>query len=443
MARIAIIGTGISGLASAFFLHARNDIAVYEKNDRRGGHSRTLTVQHGDRAIPVDTGFIVFNERNYPNLTALFRLLGVRIKNSDMSFGLTVDNGRLEWGARNLDSIFGQRRNIVRPRFIKLVMDVIRFNRDVAAEAERAPDLTLGGLLSHMGMDDWFLRHYLLPMAGAIWSCPPRQMLDFPARVFIRFFVNHHLLSFSGQPQWLTLEGGAQTYVERLSAPFADRVKTGCGAVRVRRDGNGVVVEDSLGGSERFDQVVFGCHADEALALLADADEAERAALSAISYQKNFAVLHRDESIMPRNRRCWASWVYHADGAGDETAISVSYWMNSLQGIDPAYPLFVTLNPNRPIAEDKIFDTHVFHHPVFDFAALAGQAALKAMQGRRRIWFCGAHLGHGFHEDGLVSAMAVAQALGAPAPWTEAREKTGRDGARPLREAGGVAVAAE
>jgi hypothetical protein len=419
MAKIAVIGTGISGLSAAWLLHRRHDITIYEKNTRPGGHSRTLTVRHDDRDIAVDTGFIVFNERNYPNLTQLFRRLGVTIKHSDMSFGLTVDNGRLEWGAKSLGAIFGQRRNLVRPRFLKLLYDITRFNISVEAIVANAPEMTLGGLLAHMRMGDWFLRHYLLPMAGAIWSCPPRQMLAFPARTFVRFFVNHHLLSVSGQPQWLTVEGGSQTYVERLVAPLADRLRTNCGVARVTRDSDGVVVEDLAGNAERYDQVVFGCHADEALALLGDADEAERTALSAISYQKNLAVLHSDTSVMPKNKPCWASWVYHADDAGSETKISVTYWMNTLQGIDPRYPLFVTLNPHQAIEEDKIFDRHVFDHPVFDFAAMAGQVALKQMQGRRRAWFCGAHLGHGFHEDGLNSAMAVAEALGAPAPWTQ------------------------
>lgn len=419
MAKIAVIGTGISGLAAAWMLHRRHDVTVYEKNARPGGHSRTMTVRHGDRDIAVDTGFIVFNERNYPNLTQLFRRLNVPVKNSDMSFGLTVDDGRLEWGAKSLSAIFGQRRNLVRPRFFKLLYDVFRFNQGVVAEVERAPHLTLGGLLAKMRMGDWFLRHYLLPMAGAIWSCPPRQMLEFPARTFVRFFVNHHLLSLRGQPQWLTVDGGSQIYVERLAASLGERLRLNCGAVRVTRDDGGVIVQDSTGSAERYDQVVFGCHADEALALLADADEDERAALAPIGYQKNLAVLHSDERVMPRNRPCWASWIYHAEDAGAETKISVSYWMNSLQGIDERYPLFVTLNPHRPIAEEKIFDRHQFDHPVFDFAAIGAQAALKQMNGRRHTWFCGAHLGHGFHEDGLVSAMAVAAALRAPAPWAE------------------------
>ena len=419
MAKIAVIGTGISGLSAAWLLGRRHDVTVYEKNVRPGGHSRTLTVCHSGRDIAVDTGFIVFNEHNYPNLTQLFRRLGVTAKDSDMSFGLTVDDGRLEWGAKSLSAVFGQRRNLLRPRFLKLIYDVSRFNSSVEAEVERDPGVTLGVLLARMRLGDWFLRHYLLPMAGAIWSCPPRQMLEFPARTFVRLFVNHHLLSFTGQHQWRTVDGGSQVYVSRLADALGERLRLNCGVSRVTREDAGVTVEDVTGSAERYDQVVFGCHADEALALLGDADQAERAALSPFTYQKNLAVLHRDTRVMPRNRPCWSSWVYHAEDAGAETKISVTYWMNSLQGIDERYPLFVTLNPHKEIAQDKIFDQHWFDHPVFDFPALAGQAALKEMNGRRGTWFCGAHLGHGFHEDGLKSAMAVAEGLGAPAPWIE------------------------
>jgi predicted NAD/FAD-binding protein len=432
MAKIAVIGTGIAGLSAAHLLHAHHDITVYEKSERPGGHSRTVTVRHGDRDIAVDTGFIVFNERNYPNLTALFRRLGVTVKDSDMSFGLTVDNGRLEWGAKSLSAVFGQRGNLVRPRFLKLVYDVLRFNAQVEATVAQSPHLTLGALLAHMKLGDWFKRNYLLPMAGAIWSCPPCQMLEFPALTFVRFFANHRLLSMTGQPQWKTLEGGSQTYVERLSAPFADRIRIGCGAVRVMRYDGGVTVQDSKGGMDHFDQLVFACHADEALALLADPSAQEHKALSAIRYQRNLAVLHCDTGVMPKNKPCWASWVYHADGSGDEPDISVTYWMNTLQGIDQRYPLFVTLNPNRPIADEHVFDRHVFDHPVFDFGALAGQVALKAIQGEQRTWFCGAHMGHGFHEDGLVSAMRVAEALGAPAPWATPAPAADKPGFRPV-----------
>jgi predicted NAD/FAD-binding protein len=445
MAKIAVIGTGISGLAAAYLLHAHHDITVYEKADRPGGHSRTVTVQHGDRTIAVDTGFIVFNERNYPNLTALFQRLGANVKDSDMSFGLTVDNGRLEWGAKSLSAVFGQRINLLRPKFLKLVFDVMRFNAQVEATVEQSPEMTLGALLTHMKLGDWFRRNYILPMAGAIWSCPPCQMLEFPARTFVRFFTNHSLLSIKGQPQWRTLEGGSQAYVERLIAPFADRVRLGAGAAQVTRLEDGVEVRDGAGRVDRFDEIIFACHADEALAALTDPSVEERKALGAIRYQRNLAILHRDTAVMPKNRPCWASWVYHADGQGDEPEISVTYWMNSLQGIDKNYPLFVTLNPNREIAEDKIFDRHVFDHPVFDFGALAAQAVLKQIQGQRNTWFCGAHLGHGFHEDGLVSAMRVAEALGAPAPWTQGamaeKAKPGRIGYRPVRPPHEVPVA--
>jgi predicted NAD/FAD-binding protein len=417
MKKIAIIGTGISGLSAAYLLSRRYDVTVYEKQARLGGHSRTVDVAYGDTNIAVDTGFIVFNERNYPNLTALFRHLDVPVKNSDMSFALTVGNGWLEWGAKDLAAILGQRRNLLRPKFLKLFADVMRFNKDAVAEVQRAPDVSVDGLIRRMGLGDWFRRHYLLPMAGAIWSCPPCQMLEFPASSLVHFFANHNLLSMNGQPQWLTVEGGARTYVEHLARALQPRIRVACGAVQIERVASGATVTDERGDVRAYDEVVLACHSDEALSILKDASAQERAALGAIRYQPNIAVLHKDESFMPKRKSCWASWVYHSDGVGDEPAISVSYWMNSLQGIDKRYPLFVTLNPAKPIAPGDIFDTHLFAHPVFDFAAMRAQQDIKAMQGERNTWFCGAYLGHGFHEDGLVSAMNVAERLGVQAPW--------------------------
>ena len=417
MAKIAIIGTGIAGLSVSYLLHQKHQITVYEKGARLGGHSRTITVKHGDRIIPVDTGFIVFNERNYPNLTALFRRLGVRIKNSDMTYALSARDGWLEWGAKDLNAMFGQRRNLVRPQFLNLFREVMRFNGQVAERVKKEPAITLGALIDKMGLGDWFKRYYLLPMAGAIWSAAPQQMLAFPAHVFVTFFENHGLLSMSGQPQWLTVDGGSQTYVEKIAHPFRDRIRLNSGATRVERNATGVRVTDTTGDTSDFDHVVFACHSDEALAILADAGEAERTSLSAIKYQRNDAVLHKDPRFMPKRKRCWASWNYHTDGRDDETAVSLSYWMNNLQSIDEAYPLFVTLNPATEIPEENVFDRHVFHHPVFDTAAIAAQARLQRMQGQRNTWFCGAYMRHGFHEDGLVSAMAVAEALGTPAPW--------------------------
>jgi len=417
MKKIAVIGTGISGLSAAYFLNRAHDVTVYEKQTRPGGHSRTIDVDYGDRTISVDTGFIVFNRRNYPNLTALFRILDVPVKNSDMSFALTVADGWLEWGAKNLRAILGQPSNVFRPRFLRLFADVVRFNNGALAEAARFPHLTVGGMIESMRLGDWFRRHYLLPMAGAIWSCPPSHILDFPARALVQFFANHGLLSINGQPQWLTVDGGSKIYVEKLAADFGGRLRAGCGVASVARTPRGIRVTDAEGGSNLYDDVIFACHSDEALALLRDATDAERNALGAIRYQPNLAVLHKDTSFMPKRKACWASWVYNSDGKGNEPAVSVTYWMNNLQGIDRRHPLFVTLNPARAIASENVLDICQFAHPVFDFAAMEAQKALNEMQGLNNTWFCGAYLGHGFHEDGLVSAMRVAERLGAPAPW--------------------------
>jgi predicted NAD/FAD-binding protein len=421
MTRIAIIGTGISGLGAAYLLHRRHDITVYEKAGRVGGHSRTVTVDYDGKTIPVDTGFIVFNEKNYPQLSAMFRHLHVPTHKSDMTFAASIRNGWLEWGAKDTNAVFGQRRNLLRPKFGLLIRDVFRFNSHAEATVERHPHLTLDGLIETLGLGDWFRRYYLLPMSSAIWSCPPCEMLRFPAHTLIRFFANHHLLSAGGQPQWYTVSGGAGEYVKRLTAPFAHRIRVNCGAARVTRSERGVTVTDVVGKRAVYDHVVFASHGDETLRLLADAGAEERDALSAFRYQPNLAVLHRDTSVMPRNRRCWASWNYASDGDPDDPALSVTYWMNRLQGIPSETPLFVTLNPKRPIAPDLVFDRHLFDHPVFDRAAIAAQARLQAMQGIRNTWFCGAHLRHGFHEDGLASAVHVARLLGAETPWQAPR----------------------
>jgi len=417
MARIAVIGTGVSGLGSAYLLHPDHDITVYEKAGRIGGHSRTVTVDYDGQAIPVDTGFIVFNRPNYPNLSGLFAHLGVSTHASDMTFAASIRDGWLEWGAKDLDSVIGQRRNLLRPRFGLLVRDVIRFNTQAQDMVERHPELSLDGLITKLGLGEWFRRYYLLPMSGAIWSCPPCEMMNFPARTLVRFFANHHLMSFTGQPQWRTVTGGSQEYVKRLTASFTHRIRTHCGAVAVTRQDGKVQVKDTSGSVETYDQVVMASHGDETLALLKDADRDEKSALGAFRYQKNRAVLHRDQSLMPRRRRCWASWVYTSDGEFLHPKITVTYWMNKLQGIEERYPLFVSLNPKRDISQDLIFDQTDFDHPVFDQGALAAQGRIATLQGSRSTWFAGAHLGHGFHEDGLASAVRVARGLGATIPW--------------------------
>ncbi len=421
MAKIAIIGSGISGLGAAYLLNRHHDITVYEKDRSPGGHARTVTVDYGGEQIAVDTGFIVFNEPNYPHLSALFRHLGVPTHRSDMSFAATIRDGWLEWGAKDLNAVFGQRRNLLRPNFARLSHDVFRFNARAERLVAADPGLTLDGMIAALGLGDWFRRYYLLPMCSAIWSCPPGEMLRFPALTLIRFMANHRLLSANGQPQWYTVTGGSREYVTRLTQSFSHRIRTGCAAVRVTRNAMGATVSDARGEQRSFDHVVFASHADDTLRILSDAGPDERAALSAFRYQKNLAVLHKDPTAMPKRRRCWASWNYLSDGDATEPALSVTYWMNRLQDIADDCPLFVTLNPKRPIADDKTFESHRFEHPVFDHAAIAAQSHIQAMQGARNTWFCGAHLRYGFHEDGLASAVHVARLLGAPAPWQAAK----------------------
>jgi predicted NAD/FAD-binding protein len=440
MARIAIVGTGISGLGSAYLLNPDHEVTVYEKAPRIGGHSRTVNLDYDGTQVAVDTGFIVFNRPNYPNLSGLFDHLGVPTHESDMTFAATISDGWLEWGARDLNSVIGQRRNLLRPRFALLVRDVMRFNRRAETTVEHHPHLTLEGLINHLRLGDWFRRYYLLPMSGAIWSCPPAEMLRFPARTLVRFFANHHLLSYTGQPQWRTVTGGSQEYVARLTAPFAHCIRTSCAAVQVTRQDGKVQIRDAQGGLEIYDHVVMASHGDETLALLSDADAQERTLLSCFRYQKNRAVLHRDTRMMPRRRRCWASWVYRSDG-GAEPRIGVTYWMNLLQGIDQRHPLFVSLNPREAIPEEMVFDTCEFDHPVFDSAAITAQPRLQAIQGQRNTWFAGAHLGHGFHEDGLASAVKVARALGANVPWQ--RPDAAQQKSRPIIAFPGKPVAAE
>ncbi len=420
MAKIAIVGTGISGLAAGYLLHPRHEITVYEKACRIGGHTRTVTVDYDGVRIPVDTGFIVFNEKNYPHLSAMFRHLDVAAHKSSMTFAATIRDGWLEWSAKDIDSIVGQRRNLLRPRFGLLLRDVLRFNAEAVDAVERHPDLTLDELMTTLRLGEWFRRYYLLPMSGAIWSCPPREMLAFPARTLVQFFANHHLLNARGQPQWYTVTGGSQEYVSRLTADYAHRIRIGCGAADIRRSGARATVTDTQGNSEVYDHVVLACHANEALALLGDADAREREALGAFRYQKNIAVLHGDTGVMPKRKRCWASWVYTSDDRDDDPAISVTYWMNRLQAIRADRPLFVTLNPIHEIEPKRVFDTHSFDHPVFDRAAVAAQPKVQALQGTRNTWFCGAHLRHGFHEDGLASAVHVARLFGIEPPWQTA-----------------------
>jgi predicted NAD/FAD-binding protein len=432
---IAIVGSGISGMAAAWLLSRRHRVTVFEKDGRLGGHANTVLVQAGDRAVPVDTGFIVYNEANYPNLVALFDHLQVPTKRSSMSFAVSIDDGALEYsGGGRLNGLLAQRRNLVRPRFWSMVQDILRFYREAPRDLSlgRLEGVTLGDYVTESGYSEAFVEDHLLPMAAAIWSSPLAAMRDHSAASIVRFFENHGLLRLQDRPQWRTVDGGSREYVRRLTAGYADRVRLRCGARKVLRRGRGVWIEDQAGTLSHFDHVVIATHADEALDLLDDPSPLEFELLGAIRYQANPAVLHQDESLMPRRKRVWSSWNYMRDGKADaERSVHVTYWMNRLQGIDPAHPLFVTLNPPREPA--RMLGCFLYHHPLLDAAAIRAQKRLWDLQGRRNTWFCGAYFGAGFHEDGLQAGLAVAEQLGgAWRPWDVPGESD-RIHLRPLR----------
>lgn len=417
MARIAIVGTGISGLGAAFLLNQRHDVTVFEIADRIGGHSCTAELNYDDVQIAVDIGFIVFNHQNYPHLSAMFRHLNVPVHASNMTFAASIADGAFEWGAENLNTIVGQRRNLFRPMFYRLLHDVTQFNRHALNAVNANPHWTLDELIDALQLGEEFCRYYILPMTAAIWSCPPSQMRKFPARTLVQFFANHNLLSISGQPQWFTVTGGSKSYVKRLAAGFANRIRTNAKITSVSRDAGCIAVSLADGTHGVFDHIVFACHADEILPMLTDATDREREVLSAFRFQPNKVVLHRDPSVMPLRKRCWAAWNYRSDGSSEEPAISVSYWMNRLQGIRMDRPVFVTLNPSTPIPDERVFLRQQFSHPVFDHRAIAAQSEIQGLQGQKHTWFCGAWLRHGFHEDGLQSAVSVAERLGVSVPW--------------------------
>ncbi len=425
--RIAVVGSGISGLATAWLLAERHSVTLFEAAARPGGHTNTVDVTIDGVSHGVDTGFLVFNERTYPNLTALFSQLGVATAASDMSFSLALETPRIEWAGTNLDTLFAQRRNLLRPAFLRMLRDILRFNREAADQAAAPAGEPLGAWLARGRYSAEFRDWYLLPMAAAIWSCPTRTMLDYPFASFARFFRNHGLLDLTNRPQWRTVAGGARHYVERLLARLPD-VRLATRVLRARRDASGVTldfVHSAPGlprGSERFDALVLGCHSDQALEILgAQASSAERAVLGSIPYQQNRAVLHTDAALLPRNRRVWSAWNYSAgeDGA-DGRAVSVHYLINKLQPLPFEVPVVVSLNPHREPAAESVIAEFDYAHPVFDARSGQAQATLAGLQGTHRTWYCGAWTRYGFHEDGLRSALAVANALGVYAPWQDA-----------------------
>ncbi|MEZ5995398.1 MAG: FAD-dependent oxidoreductase [Hyphomonadaceae bacterium] len=423
---IAVIGSGIAGMSAAWALSQRHDVTMYEKSGRLGGHSNTVLVDTSLGQTPVDTGFIVFNDATYPNLIALFEHLGVATKASDMSFGVSLNGGRTEYSSVGAAAFLGGGRNLISPRFWSMTRDLLRFYKHAPGdiEATREDMISLGEYLTQRGYGDAFRNDHLLPQAAAIWSASMAEIHNYPACAFVRFFENHGLLKLKGRPQWRTVEGGSRTYVEKLTAPYRDAARLNCGAVSVRRDGAGAWVRDAAGRSDRYDNVVIATHADEALAMLEDPSAGEKALLGAFRYTKNRAVLHTDHALMPRRRSLWASWNYVGDNP--EGGCVVSYWMNKLQGIKLREQMFLTLNPRvMPRAESILCQTE-YDHPLFDAAAIRAQERLWSLQGVRRTWYCGAHFGAGFHEDGLQAGLAVAEQLGGVRrPW-RVEEESGR-----------------
>ncbi|MEA3641335.1 MAG: FAD-dependent oxidoreductase [Lamprobacter sp.] len=412
---IAVIGSGIAGLASAWLLGREHQVTLIEQNSYIGGHTHTIDVDEAGQTLAVDTGFIVYNIANYPLLTRLFEVLGVATRESDMSFSASIGPGEIEYSGDSLNSLFAQRRNLLSPGFLRMVADLVRFNRRCKAmlRCDGFDGLSVGALLERERMSDRFRDHFLLPMAAAIWSCPTRTMLDFPAESLARFFNNHGLLNLIDRPLWRSVSGGSARYVERFLEEIGREQVRLDAAQAVRRTAQGVEVTLVSGERPRFDEVVLACHADQALALLDQPSAAEQELLSHFRYQPNRTYLHTDISLMPQRRQVWSSWNYLSQLTQDGTcAVSVTYWMNRLQGLKTDKDYLVSLNPLRPPAEERIIAEMVYDHPIFDQAAMDAQPRLSKLQGQDRIWFCGSYFGYGFHEDALASAVAMADRFG-------------------------------
>jgi predicted NAD/FAD-binding protein len=422
--RIAVIGAGISGLSAAWLLGQAHDVVLFEAAPRLGGHANTVRVAGGGGETAVDTGFIVYNEATYPNFIALMEHLRVATQPTEMSFAVSLDGGRLEYSGTSVAGLFAQRSNLVRPRFWAMLQDITRFYRNASKDALTGglADISLGDYLAAGGYGTAFRDDHLLPMAAAIWSAPCSEILSYPAAAFLRFHHNHGLLQLSDRPVWRTVTGGSSVYVERLRAAFSGEVRAGAPVRQVRRGANDVVLTGD-GWAETFDQVIFASHADQALAMLADPSPTEAEALGAFRYSRNRAVVHGDETLMPKRRRAWASWNHIGHRAQPDSACAVTYWMNRLQGLPEVQPFFVTLNPPDTLREETVLHEEIYEHPLFDEAALAAQERLWSLQGARRSWFCGAYFGSGFHEDGLQAGLAVAEAIGGVRrPWSVAGE---------------------
>lgn len=411
--KIAIIGSGVAGLTSAYLLNRNHAITVFEASDWIGGHTHTVDVQVDGQSYAVDTGFIVFNDWTYPNFIRLLSQLGVGFKATEMSFSVSDPISGVEYNGHNLNSLFAQRRNLLSPKFWGMVRDILRFNREALNDLNQqriASEMTLGDYLKANGYSERFIQHYIVPMGAAIWSMSLNDMLGFPLQFFVRFFKNHGLLSVSDRPQWCVIEGGSSSYVAPLTESFKQHIRLNCAVTRVERDGDGVTVH-SAAGSERFDKVVFACHSDQALALLAAPTPTEQAILGALPYADNDVVLHTDTRLLPKRPLAWASWNYRLGGPVDQPA-AVTYDMNILQGIQSDTTFCVSLNQTAAIDPSKILARYTYAHPQYSLAGMAAQARWEELLGANHSYFCGAYWANGFHEDGVVSALRVAREFG-------------------------------
>ncbi len=410
--KIAVVGGGISGLGAAYALSNTYQVTLFEAENRLGGHARTVFSGKSGQQ-PVDTGFIVFNYPNYPELTQLFSDLNVPIAKSDMSFGASLKDGKIEYALRNFDAIFAQRKNLLNPKFIKMVWDINRFNT-IGLTVADDESLTIGQFLKRLKTGDWFRDYYLLPLSGAIWSTPTEKILDFPAYAMLQFFKNHALLSRSGQHQWYTVKGGSREYVSRLENALVQKqveIRVNTPVASVTRHATGVAVNTYCSEPQTFDEVVFATHSDDTLALLSDPSEIEQRNLGSIKYQDNEVVLHSDVRVMPKLYKCWSSWVYTERKDKSTDKIDLTYWMNSLQPIPLDDPLFVTLNSTHNIDQNKIHDQVTMRHPVYDLGVLNVQKDISLNNGHNKTWFSGAWMKNGFHEDGLSSGLDVARSI--------------------------------
>ncbi len=407
--KIAIIGSGISGMAASWLLNKKYEIDLYEKNDYVGGHSNTVEIDYDGKKIAVDTGFIVFNHQTYPNLKALFELLQVKCQTSNMSFSASIDEGKIEYSGQSLATVFCQKKNLFNWKFYLMIKDILKFNKKATEILESDRNPSLEQFLEDLKMGSYFQKFYLLPMAAAIWSCPLEVIKKYPAKSLIRFFVNHGLLQVTNQPQWYTVSGGSREYVKLLCADFKDKIFLNSKIKKIKK-----LADNKLEiAGKIYDKVVLACHSNQALELIDDFSDETKNLLSKIKYQKNIATLHKDQNLMPKNKKAWASWNYSSNCKDKQNqGLALTYWMNILQGIDQNHPLFVSLNSKHKIDHSKIFAEFEYEHPIFDLEAVMAQKEFEKIQGKENLYFCGAYLRYGFHEDGLLSAINVAKKLG-------------------------------